>query len=97
QLIFFNKLDYVFVPSRFHKNPLPVPQFVYVFNLQRQLINKQLPSQFYKWLNRNKHDNRQLLIFVPTISLSKNLLAKLTKQLINLSFIKDKSYITSVH
>src|SRR5699024_4899453 len=96
-LMALNRLDYTFVPTRFHSHPLPLPQFIYSYNLNKTLKKNQLPKKFYKWLDERKYTHRQILIFVPTISLAERLLPQLADQLIHYSVIKDESFITSVH
>src|SRR5699024_9561512 len=55
------KLPHVFVPIRFHRNPLPVPQFRMSFSLKKDLRNHLPPQVFIKWLEKRKNPERQLL------------------------------------
>lgn len=75
------KLPYLFVPRRFHNHPLPVPSLQMCFSLKKNLANSQLPDSFYKWFSRRKNAYRQLLIFVPTISLAETMTQKLANRL----------------
>lgn len=76
-LIATKKLQHIFVPSRFHGYPLPVPVFHMCYSLRKDMKSFQPPKPFLKWYAHRKNAVRQLLIFVPTIivaeKLSKNL------------------------
>lgn len=93
----FKLLDYIFVPSRFHGNPLPVPKIAYLYNLTTYLNRHQVPPLLLNWLIKRESPHRQLLIFVPTIKMATKLLPHLTKSLIKKSLISNKSSISSVH
>jgi len=73
RMIANKQLDYVFVPTRFHGQRLPVPTFRHCRTLQKNLIENKLPKAFIYWLQNRQVPSRQLLIFVPTISLAKQL------------------------
>ncbi|WP_235062640.1 DEAD/DEAH box helicase [Thalassobacillus devorans] len=62
------KLPVVFVPRRFHGHPLPVPRFHAAFDIRKSLEKAMLSPKVWKWLVHRKRPDRQLLIFVPTIS-----------------------------
>lgn len=70
-------LPCVFVPTRFHGHPLPVPRFRMCFSLKKDLQKYQPPESFFKWMTKRENPQRQLLIFVSTIKLAE----KLTEQL----------------
>lgn len=93
----FKQLDYIFVPSRYHGHPLPIPTLSYSMNLTTALKRKQLPSVFLHWLTNRTHPQRQLLIFVPTRKQTTDLLPHLVKTLIKKSVIPSSEYVTSVH
>lgn len=92
-----NQLDYIFVPSRYHGYPLPVPTLHYSYHLTRYLTKNKLPPTFMKWLKKRKKPQRQLLIFVPTIELASKLKTHLIEILKQYSIIKNDQLITSVH
>lgn len=91
------QLPYVFVPLRYHGYPLPVPQMKMTFRLKKELQAYRTPSTFISWLKKRKQPNRQLLIFVPTISLAENLLTDLTTFLLTEKIIKYQADIAFVH
>ncbi len=76
-------LPTVFVPLRFHGHPLPEPQLVLSFTLHKALARNQLPQGFWSWYQKRTHPDRQLLLFIPTIAQTTQLLPSLKKQLPN--------------
>ncbi|MCG3420580.1 DEAD/DEAH box helicase family protein [Oceanobacillus sp. GSFE11] len=92
-----NLLPHIFVPRRFHSYPLPVPQMKQVSQLKSQLKKKELPPSFLKWLLIRKHPQRQILVFVPTVSLADHLSVPLTDLLISYDIITSKQQASTVH
>lgn len=90
--IHLRKLPHTFVPLRYHNYPLPIPTFKFILNLQRQLKAPKGPSFFYQWLKKRSHPERQILVFVPTISLADKLAQKITPIL-----SERKIVVSSVH
>lgn len=58
------------IPVRYHRHPLPVPRFVWAGNWEKQLRKRKLPSVVMKWLNERKAENKQCLLFVPTVEIA---------------------------
>lgn len=75
------KRDYVTIPARFHRHALPVPQFVWCGNWQKQLKKNNLPSNVMKWLKERLQAKKQTLFFIPKI----NLIPKILPHLQNLN------------
>lgn len=92
-----NKLPHIFVPIRFHGNPLPVPSMKMCFSLQKSLQNYSAPESFFTWLKNRSKKNRQLLIFVPTVDLATQMKDKLTKRLLESGEIKSEQQLITVH
>ncbi|GAB2553683.1 DEAD/DEAH box helicase [Gracilibacillus alcaliphilus] len=63
------QLPVVFVPIRFHLQPLPVPVLKLEWQL-RQKLKQQHRSQQFEKFRHSRSKSRQLLIFVPTIALT---------------------------
>lgn len=63
------KRDYVTIPARFHRHPLPVPQFVWCGSWQKPLKNGKLPPIVMKWLQQRLQSQTQALLFIPKIDL----------------------------
>lgn len=76
----------VFVPIRYHGEPLPVPTPILTYKLSQT----ELPNCFWKWYNQRQNKSRQLLIFTATINQAEHQRPSLIKKL------PDKN-ITSVH
>ncbi|WP_116278669.1 DEAD/DEAH box helicase [Virgibacillus dokdonensis] len=93
----WNQLKHVFVPTRYHGYPLPVPQMCMCFSLHKQLQKGTVPRAFIRWLCQRENKQRQLLIFLPTISLTEKVASQIYTILFNHKIIKDASEITSVH
>ena len=70
-------LPHVFIPTRYHGYPLPVPTFKMCFSLQNDLKNGLPPQAFLHWFKQREQKQRQLLIFVPTIQLATTLARQL--------------------
>ncbi|GAB3802910.1 hypothetical protein GCM10028868_29320 [Virgibacillus kimchii] len=96
-LIRRKKLPHIFVPVRYHGHPLPVPQMKVSFSLKKNLQKSTTPAVFTSWLQQRKNPGRQLLIFVPTISLAENLLGNISKSLLQAKFIKNRNQVDAVH
>src|SRR5699024_6413975 len=92
-----NRLPSVFVPTRFHGNPLPVPRFKMCFHLKKDLQKYRPPNPFIEWLKRRKNPARQLLLFVPVIDLAENMPGKLADLLIREGMLKSKEELAAVH
>ncbi len=91
------KLDYVFVPIRFHRHLLPIPTFKNCMTLQKDLSTQTIPKQFIQWLQRRQFPARQLLIFVPTVLLAQQLQQSMATVLSNENIITNEQEISSVH
>lgn len=91
------QLAHVFVPTRYHGFPLPVPVMRICFFLQRDLKRGNVPRVFKKWLRQRKNKQRQLLIFLPTITLTRLMVQDLTELLQSEKVIQVSSEITSVY
>lgn len=91
------ELPYVFVSSRFHGHPLPVPRLKMCFTLQKDLAQFLPPSSFLRDLKSRTHKERQILIFVSTIKLAEKMTQNLVPLLIAEKIISEKNRLQSVH
>ncbi len=91
------KLPFVFVPRRYHGVDLPVPTFQLSFNLQSSLQIGKLPPSFYQWLQQRTKKERQLLIFVPTISLAEKILSHTQEVLVKEKAALIEERVSFVH
>ena len=67
------KLKYFVIPSRYHKEPIPVPRVVMASNIEKKTQYGRLPIRIYKWLISKKVLSKQVMIFVPNIEFGKKL------------------------
>ena len=81
QQIAAKTLPHVFVPLRFHGQPLPVPIAKICFGLHKQLKKGDFPKGLVKWLHKRKNPTRQLLVFLPTVVLADTLQAEAQRAL----------------
>lgn len=91
------KLPHIFVPIRFHGHPLPVPVLKSSFSLQKYVSKHMPPPTFITWLNKRKNPERQLLIFVPSITLAEGMKTNLADKLLAGGYISSKDVLLSVH
>ncbi|MDQ0199057.1 DEAD/DEAH box helicase [Neobacillus ginsengisoli] len=63
------KRPFTTIPARFHRHPLPVPQFIWCGNWQKLLQKNKLPANILKWIKQRIESNKQVLIFFPHIPL----------------------------
>jgi competence protein ComFA len=61
------KRAYVTIPARFHRFPLPVPEYVWCGNWQKLLKNNNLPSNVLQWVSSRLRNEKQALLFFPHI------------------------------
>jgi competence protein ComFA len=97
ELIRRKKLSHIFVPVRFHGQPLPIPNKILCHGLKRDLYNYSPPAAFLKWVKVRKNPNRQLLIFVPSIILAEKIKPVLTNKLEQAGVLSTKEKLQSVH
>ncbi|WP_246092755.1 DEAD/DEAH box helicase [Terrilactibacillus laevilacticus] len=75
-----NRLQGTRIPIRFHGHPLPVPKCIWIGNWKRGLKKSRLPSSFLKWLIKTSQLNCPIFIFVPSVTILKNLFHALKEQ-----------------
>jgi competence protein ComFA len=63
------KRHFTTIPARFHRHPLPVPEFAWCGNWQKRLHNGRLPSNVQRWIQTRLQSGKQALIFFPHIPL----------------------------
>lgn len=63
-------IDNVTIPARFHRHPLPVPEFAWCGNWSKLLSRKKtLPKNVLQWLEQRLKASKQALLFIPKIEL----------------------------
>ena len=63
------KRPYTTIPARFHRHPLPVPQFTWCGNWKKRLAKAKLPPNILQWIQHRLQIRKQALIFFPHIPL----------------------------
>lgn len=91
------QLNHMFVPTRFHGYPLPVPSLKMCRTLKKDLARPVPPKLLTEWLKQRVNPERQLLLFVPTIELAEKLEMVLARKFIQLGWLTSKQAITFVH
>ncbi|WP_264805223.1 DEAD/DEAH box helicase [Cytobacillus sp. NCCP-133] len=61
------KREYVTIPARYHRHPLPVPAFKWCGNWEKALKKDQLPSAVTQWIKKRLETQKQCLLFFPNI------------------------------
>lgn len=61
--------DFVTIPARFHRHPLPVPSFEWCGNWKKLLTKGKMPATVCKWVQQRLGADKQSLIFFPNIKL----------------------------
>ncbi|WNS75098.1 DEAD/DEAH box helicase [Bacillus sp. DTU_2020_1000418_1_SI_GHA_SEK_038] len=73
------KRDFVTIPARFHRHPLPVPRFQWCGNWEKRLKKEQLPPNVIQWIKNRLDSNKQCLLFVPKIDKMEKILPLVQK------------------
>lgn len=73
------KRQYTTIPARFHRHPLPVPEFAWCGNWQKLLAKDKLPAKFLQWVQTRIQENKQALLFFPHIPLMEKALPLLRR------------------
>ncbi|WP_347564314.1 helicase-related protein [Bacillus sp. MM2020_4] len=63
------KRAFTTIPARFHRHPLPVPEFVWCGNWQKRLLKNKLPPTIIQWIQCRILENKQVLLFFPHIQM----------------------------
>lgn len=63
------KRNYVTIPARFHRHPLPVPEFNWCGNWRKHIEKDKLPRVIENWVSVRLKAEKQTLVFLPNIKL----------------------------
>jgi competence protein ComFA len=81
------KRPFTTIPARFHRHPLPVPEFVWCGNWQKQLQKNKLPPTVHRWISARIQQNKQALVFFPHIPLMEKALPILRQYASNIEAV----------
>ncbi|MBT2678852.1 DEAD/DEAH box helicase [Bacillus sp. ISL-35] len=73
------KRNCITIAARFHRQPLPLPEFVWSGNWEKQLKKGKLSSPIKKWVESRLASGKQALIFAPKIAVMDKILLILRK------------------
>ncbi|WML59051.1 DEAD/DEAH box helicase [Neobacillus sp. PS2-9] len=73
------KRNFTTIPARFHRHPLPVPEFVWSGDWQKLLKKDKLSAVVLRWIEKRLHAGKQVLLFFPHIPLMEKALNILQK------------------
>lgn len=74
------KLPGIKIARRYHGHPLPVPQFRWTGNWKQSIGKKLLPPAFLQWIQQKMAAEGRLLLFVPSVTLSRELTELLQRE-----------------
>lgn len=66
---FRGKRNCFILPARYHRHPLPIPQFRWCGNWRKELAKGRIPGVVSTWTKRRLQQKKQALIFFPHIEL----------------------------
>ena len=66
---FSQKLKYVTIPARYHRHPIPIPQFKWIGNWKKSFSKNVIPYVLHQWFKQKLQDKTPFLIFFPNIEL----------------------------
>ncbi|WP_442596348.1 DEAD/DEAH box helicase [Neobacillus sp. D3-1R] len=73
------KRNFITIPARFHRHPLPLPKFVWCGNWKKKLAKHRIPANILQWTKERLQQQKQALMFFPNISLMEKALPILQK------------------
>lgn len=68
------KRSFTTIPARFHRQPLPVPDFRWIGNWRKQLAKGNIPHRLERWIKQQLIAKKQALLFLPNIHLMNKIL-----------------------
>lgn len=64
----------VILPARFHRKPLPIPDFVWCGNWKKRLEKGKIPEPVARWIRQRLEVGKQAFLFFPAIGVMENAL-----------------------
>jgi competence protein ComFA len=61
------KQNYIKIPARYHRHPIPMPRLAWCGNWNKALEKKRIPTMLKKWTVQRLQQNKQALIFFPSV------------------------------
>jgi competence protein ComFA len=66
---FSGKREHITIPARYHRHPLPVPEYRWCGKWEKLLKKGRLPSPVISWISRRIQASKQILLFFPRIDI----------------------------
>ncbi|MCK6206032.1 DEAD/DEAH box helicase [Bacillus infantis] len=63
------KKDHITIPARYHRHPLPVPEYRWCGNWEKFLKKNKLPNPLITWISHRIQTSKQILLFFPRIDI----------------------------
>ncbi|MEL3970953.1 DEAD/DEAH box helicase family protein [Rossellomorea oryzaecorticis] len=61
------KQNHIRIPARYHRNPIPIPRLAWGGNWDKAFEKRRIPSPVKKWTLQRLEQNKQALIFFPSV------------------------------
>lgn len=84
-----DRVETVKISKRFHGHPLPVPEFVWCGNWQKNLKHNRLPKNVRRWVEERIKFGMQAFLFVPTIEAMKEVHELLKNDRVDFVYAED--------
>lgn len=95
--MFMRQLPYMFVPIRFHEQPLIIPKLQLDFTSKSRLNRNKLPKTFIQWIKSRTIKTRQILIFTPTVRLAEEIKRVTIDLLLTTKDVQHPREVATVH
>jgi competence protein ComFA len=73
------KREHVTIPARYHRHPLPVPEYRWCGNWEKLLKKGWLPAPLNSWISHRIQTSKQILLFFPRIDIMEAALTLIQK------------------
>ncbi len=61
------KQNHIRIPARYHRHPIPMPRLAWCGNWKKAFEKNKIPSKLKKWTLQKLQQNKQVLIFFPSV------------------------------
>ncbi|MBH9968850.1 DEAD/DEAH box helicase [Bacillus enclensis] len=62
------KQNHIRIPARYHRHPIPMPRLAWCGNWNKAFEKKRIPTMLKKWTVQRLQQNKQALIFFPSVN-----------------------------
>jgi competence protein ComFA len=68
------KQNHIRIPARYHRHPIPLPRLAWCGNWNKSIDKNRIPPTLKKWTLQRLQQNKQALIFFPSVKIMKKAL-----------------------